>query len=350
MEYFDAALDLVQSQSGLESHIADSLNNKAVILMENGQYRMAFEEFQKALDIRIKNDKKDKLSHMFGNMGTIKNILGEYDEALRLYERAGNAMLEEGVHENHQDIASNKLNIGFVYLNQARWTDAERTLKEAKAIYEHILPGTHRDIGRMLFSIGIALRSQGKFDEGFEFLKQALNVYEKAYGQLHSYIADTYNSMANIKSIQDQFEEALPLYQKAYEQFRALHGTENNASSGRVINNIGKVYQKLNRLPEALEYLGRALLIRQTALDANHPDTATTLVNISLVYQTQGDLRTALEYAKRGLAIRREKLPVNNEDLIETEELVIQLENKISIVNDNSTQSNVEEQRNANSN
>ena len=335
MEYSDAALDLNQTEPRVEDQIAISISNKAVMLMENGQYEIACNEFEKAINMTINSENSDRVSYILQNMGTIKSILGDYDEALRIFEQTGRAMLEKGLHDSHPDIANNKMNIAHVYMNQARWTDAEKTLDEVKAIYEHILPRTHQDIGRVLFSIGVVLRSQGKFDAGFEYLRQALNVYEKAYEQLHPHIADTYNSMANIKCVQNQFEDALPLYQKAYEQFRQLYGTDNNANIGRVINNMGQAYRKLNRLPEALDHLERALLIRQTTLGVNHPDTATTLVNISLVHKTQGDIRTALHYAKQGLTIRREKLPVTNEDLIETEELVAQLENEISINNNN---------------
>ncbi|CAF2943393.1 unnamed protein product [Rotaria sp. Silwood2] len=79
---------------------------------------------------------------------------------------------------------------------------------------------------------------------------------------MHLHIADTYNSMVNVKAVQDQYIEALSLYEKAYEQFRQLFGTDKNANVGRVLNNIGQAYRHLGHLPEALECLEKALRIR----------------------------------------------------------------------------------------
>ena len=138
------------------------------------------------------------------------------------------------------------------------------------------MPGAHYDKGRVLFCLGVVLRSEGKFDEALEHFKRSINVYEKVCGQLHSHIADAYNSMANVQSVQEKYEDALVFYQKAYEQFQQLYQTDNNANVGRVINNIGQVYRKLDRFEAEFEHLEKALIIRQNTLGCTHPDVATT--------------------------------------------------------------------------
>ncbi|CAF2910007.1 unnamed protein product [Rotaria sp. Silwood2] len=331
LQWFDLAVDIQNQESQPIYTMLASMTNRGVIFMLQGKYELALNAYQQVLDIANQYQINGHLSHIYANMGSIKDMLGEYEEAIILHQKAGDALRTEGVHDGHPSMAENLLNIAFIYLNQARWNEAIKLLEEAKTIYEHILPSTHPDIARTIFSIGIALRSKRCYDEAFECMARALKIYEQAYDHEHAHIANTYNSMANINSVQNRFDQALPLYTKAYEQFRKLYGTDEHADIGRVLNNIGQVYRKLEDFPPALDYLQRALHIRQITLGVNHPDTATTLVNLSLVYYAQGNLSTALDYAKRGLIIRRNKLPVDNEDIQETEDFVAQLEQKISI-------------------
>ncbi|CAF1133626.1 unnamed protein product [Rotaria sp. Silwood1] len=329
LQWFNSALAIQQQEPELTYHMAMTMNNKGVLLMMAGKWQLAFTAFEHAADITSRLSFYDDLASAFGNMGAIKDQIGEYEEALNLYRRAGEALQAAGIHKDHPSVAENEMKIAFVYMNQARWNDALDTLYKVRDIRERILPASHADMGRTWFTIGLVLRNQQRYDDALEHMKRALAIYERAYSYEHPNIANTYNSMANLKAIQDQYAEALPFYEQAKEKFRQFYGTNEHPDIARVLNNMGQAHRHLGHLSEALDYFGKALHMREVTLGANHPDTATTLVNLSLAYRVIGDLKSALEYAQHGLNIRRDKLQPEHEDLIETENFVVQLKQEI---------------------
>jgi tetratricopeptide (TPR) repeat protein len=329
LQWFDSALAVQQQGPELTYHIAMTMNNKGVLLMMAGKWQLAFTAFEHAANITSRLNFHDDLASTLGNMGAIKDQIGEYDAALNLYRRAGEALQAAGIHNDHPSVAENEMKIAFVYVNQARWTDALDTLYKVKEIRERILPASHVDMGRTWFTMGLVLRHQGRYDGALEHMKRALTIYEHAYSYGHPHIANTYNSMANLKAVQDQYAEALPFFEQAKEKFRQFYGTDEHPDIARVLNNMGQAHRHLGHLSEALDYLNKALHMRQVTLGLNHPDTATTWVNLSLAYRAKGDLKIALQYAQRGLSIRRDKLQPEHEDLIETEDFVVQLEQEI---------------------
>jgi tetratricopeptide (TPR) repeat protein len=329
LQWFDSALAVQQQEPELTYHIAMTMSNKGVLLMMAAQWQPAFTAFEYAADITSRLNFHDELASALGNMGAIKDQIGEYEAALKLYRRAGEALQAAGIHDNHLSVAENEMKIAFVYINQAQWKDALDTLYKVKEIRECILPASHADMGRTWFTIGLVLRSQQRYDEALEHMKRALTIYERAYSYGHPHIANTYNSMANLEAVQGQYAQALPLYEQAKENFRKFYGTDEHPDIACVLNNMGQAHRHLNHLREALDYLDKALHMRQVTLGFNHPDTATTWVNLSLAYRAKGDLKIALQYAQRGLSIRRDKLQPDHQDLIETENFVVQLEQEI---------------------
>ena len=329
LHWFDSALDIQQQDPILIRQIANTINNKGVLYMMNAKHTLAFDAFQQAVDIFSQSDNYEGLAAAFENMGTIKNQVGGYEEALEFYRRADEAMRLAHIHDRHPMVAENKMNIAFVYVNQAQWQDALNVLNEVKDIRQTILPPSHIDMGRTWFMIGIVLRNQKHYQEAFEHFQRALAIYTKSYTSEHRYIADVYNSMANLKSVQDQFDEALPLYEQAKEHFRKCHRTDEHHDIARVLNNMGQAHRHLGNLPEAINYLEKALYMREKTLGTDHPDTATTWVNLGLAHKAGNDLKTALACAQQGLIIRRNKLRPDHVDLKETEEFVAELEQEI---------------------
>ena len=68
-----------------------------------------------------------------------------------------------------------------------------------------------------------------------------------------------------------------------------------------------KYYQDGN-YPKSLEFLTKALEIREKALGKDHPDTATSYNNIGIVYKNMGDYPKALEFFTKALNINEKVL------------------------------------------
>ena len=73
-------------------------------------------------------------------------------------------------------------------------------------------------------------------------------------------------------------------------------------------NNVGGAYGELGEYKKALEYLLKALAIREKVLTENHPDIATSYNNVGVAYYELGDYKKALEYSQRLLSIQNDTL------------------------------------------
>ena len=108
-------------------------------------------------------------------------------------------------------------------------------------------------------------------------------------------------------------EEIVNLGKKILDICITLYG-ENNSETATSYNNVGLSYGNLGDEKTALEYLLKALKIREEVLGEKHPDTATSYNNVGCSYSKLGDEKTALEYLLKALKIREEVLGEKHPD------------------------------------
>ncbi|MBR2422810.1 MAG: tetratricopeptide repeat protein [Oscillospiraceae bacterium] len=83
-------------------------------------------------------------------------------------------------------------------------------------------------------------------------------------------------------------------------------------------NNVGYVYSALGDHAKYLEYAKKALAICERVLPPDHPELATSYNNVGSAYGELGDHTKALEYAKKALTIRERVLPLDYPDLAQS--------------------------------
>jgi CHAT domain-containing protein/Tfp pilus assembly protein PilF len=94
---------------------------------------------------------------------------------------------------------------------------------------------------------------------------------------------------------------ALPIYEKALAAYRAQPNPRGEAIT---LGLIGNCYKRLGDHTQALDYLGRALKMKQELHD--RPEEGKTLSHIGLVYWETGDYPKAIDHLTRSIAIARE--------------------------------------------
>jgi CHAT domain-containing protein/Tfp pilus assembly protein PilF len=94
---------------------------------------------------------------------------------------------------------------------------------------------------------------------------------------------------------------ALPEYEKALAAYRTL---ENRHGEAITLGLIGNCYKHLGDRTRALDFLGRALKIKQELGD--RLEEGKTISNIGLVYWEAGDYPKAIDHFNRAIAIARE--------------------------------------------
>ena len=114
-------------------------------------------------------------------------------------------------------------------------------------------------------------------------------------------------NLAKVYEDQGDYEKVLEYNKKALVILESVLGKEHPDTSA-VYNNIAGVYRTRGEYEKSLEYYGKALAIRERVSGTDHPDTAMTYNNIAGLFHVQGDYAKAIEYYVKALAINERVL------------------------------------------
>ncbi|CAF1216608.1 unnamed protein product [Adineta steineri] len=238
------------------------------LLFKMGQFKKAQEVYE--ILLHQTTDESGK-AHIYHQLGWIKDVQGEYPEALTYYEKSL-AIKQQSLPFNHPDLAMFYNNIGVVYFNMADYPKALSYYEKALAIKQQSLPSNHSSLAASYNNIGIVYNSMKDYPK-------ALSSYEK------------------VLTIQQQ---SLP---------------SNHPDLGASYNNIGLLYDSMEDYPKALSYYEKDLAIKQQSLPSNHPDLGTSYNNIGLLYEHMGNYSKADSFYERAVQIGQQSLPSNHPNL-----------------------------------
>jgi tetratricopeptide (TPR) repeat protein len=112
---------------------------------------------------------------------------------------------------------------------------------------------------------------------------------------------------------QNNYQQAEPLYQRALRINETALGAE-HPNTAAALNNLASLYEAQGRYGEAVPLLVRALRINEQALGAEHPTTAAALNNLASVYDSQGRYDEAEPLYQRALRINETALGAEHPD------------------------------------
>jgi CHAT domain-containing protein len=134
LEYYQQSL-IIRKAIGDKFGEGTILGNIGVVYKSLGQYPKALEYYQQSLVISQEIGDKDGEGIMLSNIGSIHRSLGQYSKALEYYQQSL-AISKKISNKNNEGIALN--NIGACFLDLKKPAFAEKSLREAIAIWETI--------------------------------------------------------------------------------------------------------------------------------------------------------------------------------------------------------------------
>src|SRR5262249_20617580 len=152
----------------------------------------------------------------------------------------------------------------------------------------------HNRLGLLYYETRQFALAEGQF-------RRALRIREQRLGKDDPSVGEALNNLAIQVKEQGRYKEAeSPLR-------RALEILEKTTPDGPVVadflDNLGFLYQLLDRDDEAGRLFERALTIRRRRYGEAHPATAQSLRNLADKFKRAGDLETAREYYEKSLRI-----------------------------------------------
>ncbi|MFK7904680.1 MAG: CHAT domain-containing protein, partial [Chitinophagales bacterium] len=208
---------------------------------------------RKCLKIHLNMERKDAslLTVSYNNLGFAYGSIGDHDQQLLYYQKAGSNALEAGG-EEHGDVGNNFNNLGYYYQN----------IKE-------------------------------DYPKAMDYHQKALHINKKNFGDQSYQVALGYFNMGYVSHQTQDFTRAIEYYKKTLSILE--DGVGRTYIYADVKLALGKTYAKMGLHTAAIEEYTIALQISNTIIVGKSPGKASTLNNWSTSLREMGEYELALE-------------------------------------------------------
>lgn len=148
-------------------------------------------------------------------------------------------------------------------------------------------------------TLGTIYTLQGDYDSALYAYEKALGIHKTAKNQKR--MAATYNNIGTVYDHRGDYAQAVKFYQRALRIYENK-GDKKNASYN--YHNIGALYNLLDDVEKAIFYYEKALEIQEAIGDKIA--LAAGYINMGDVYLTRDDYSQALTYSEKALDIQKE--------------------------------------------
>jgi serine/threonine-protein kinase len=231
--------------------IAQSLNNLALIDIENARYKRARRRYREALSI-FKNklgEEHWRTANALNNIAQVEEQAGNPEAAERYYRRA--LELRRRISDAPDRDAGIVLNnLGGVLKSMKRFEEAEDAHRRALDIFRKVTAKGAPFIGHALAGLAQAKRGQKQYEEAERFFEEALTHYRKALADGHERIAKPLLAWGRMRLERGQPAKAEPLLREALHIRRAAF-PEGHRKTGEARRALSAALTTLGRYEEA---------------------------------------------------------------------------------------------------
>lgn len=251
------------------------------------KYEEAIPLYQSAGDKQGEADTLNIIGVAYSALGEKQQALKYYNESLPLFRAVGDKQSEAVTFNN----------IGTVYDKLGEKQQALRYYNDSLLLYR--AAGDKKGEADALNNIGSFYYGLRENQEALKYYNEALPIF-RLFGDKQGE-AITLNNIGTVYDNLAEKERALEYYNESLRLFRA--GDDKRGESD-ALNNIGAVYDGLGEKRQALKYYNESLLIYRTVGDKE--GEADALGNIGYIYSALGEKQKALKYLSESLPLSRE--------------------------------------------
>ncbi|MGA9771598.1 MAG: tetratricopeptide repeat protein [Blastocatellia bacterium] len=318
-DYYQQAQTLLENSLGPDHpEVATSLNDLAVIYVEQGKYKAAEWPLTQVLSIleKVVEQPDDlNLAIPVRKLATCYNAQGKYNEAEPLYNRALEIRRNK-LPANSPDLAQSLNDLAWLYYERGNYAQAEPLFNESLAIWKiNKDEDSESDSALSLNGLGAIYRKRGNYDEANAYFVQAAELHEKPKDKDNLLIADDIENLGLLDEDQGNYDHAEMLFKKALGIWDTSLAKEHPIRASG-LSNLASLYYRQRRYADAETAFKEALQIQEVALE-NSPDLAQTLSGLARLYTDLGRYVEAENRFEQALAIQAKVIP-DHPDLIDT--------------------------------
>ncbi|MBU1374972.1 MAG: tetratricopeptide repeat protein [Alphaproteobacteria bacterium] len=207
---FDRALAYYRvSKDAPEGALATALNNRGLLLSDDGQFAAAESSLTESLALFQKELGPGHLSTGKGWFALAQNSFNAGDLPKARIRIANALRIERAVLDPDNPILGDTLSMqGQIYQGLGQYAEAERSLREAVSIYRNAFDGPHYLIGIAEVYLGLIESERGYTTAALSTLDDAKRNYDASYGKIHPNHGDLLINRAKVLAKAGRMGEA----------------------------------------------------------------------------------------------------------------------------------------------
>ena len=293
----EAAAGYLKKRKELDSLNVDwQLDYAAFIRDYLGNYDEAMSIYQWALNKGVDTSVQAEL---YGCIGGIYSTLGQFDSALEYYMKS--AALRESDLSLRERLATNYYNIGATYLDKEMYDDAVVYLEKSKALNQEY--GDSLGVASVYSSMAVMWYDKGDFAQAEENLRRALNIRLEVSGENDLSVASSYANLAVFSKRMDRLSAAREYLEKAMAIHVRLLGSHHPDVADDYLS-LGALEVSLGNNSNALRYYEEAIEVMMEFYRGAHPDIAQAYNRLASYHlNITNEMQKALYYSEQSYAM-----------------------------------------------
>ncbi len=247
----------------------------------------------KALELARMRDYQKGVTDSWRILGKICQHMGQYElaldyqqQALDVYEKNDNAMEKSMVYND----------MAVVLIQMKEFEQAMNYKLKALKIEDKL--GNQEAIAQSYNQVGALYADLGNYELGLNFCLKSLDIRQKIGNQIQ--LADSYNVLGLVYMKSRAYQQALEYMEKALKLQKTL---KDDKPLGNLYSNLGEIYTKQSKHKEAAFYYNQALHIAQE--QGNKKASIDNLMNLGKNNIELKQYVLALQYLQEALELSK---------------------------------------------
>lgn len=274
--------------------------------------REVVDEAARRLEVEL-SDQPVVASAIHDTLGRTYHSLGLSEQA-EAHLRKALALRTEIHGEDHSDVVSSMNNLALLYIDQAKYAEAEKLCSRALDISERLPDSQGAVLATSVNSWACLLRAKGDLAGAEPFFRRALDMRRALYGNEHREVATSLNNLAALLHALGEYGEAESLYHEAFDLRQRLLGQE-HPDVVNSMNNLALLLWEKGDYPAAAPLFEEVVSLQRKLVGNDHQLVAASLNNLGLLRKAQGDYSAAESLLREALGIQRQVLGPDHPDV-----------------------------------
>ena len=238
----DALLaDLEQQNANDKLWVGKMVFQRGSAAEDNIRYGDALKHYQKAAALVPNN------VLYLRSAGKINTVLGNYQQAIRYFERAlAQDLKTHG--EDHPEVARERNNLGAMWYALHEYEKAIAYFEQALASDIKTYGEDHPDVATDRNNLGTAWYALGEYEKAIAYFEQALASDIKTYGEDHSDVVRERNNLGLAWSGAGEHEKAIVYFERALASLKKTSAAD-HPHVQMIQKNLSSTRAKLKEIP-----------------------------------------------------------------------------------------------------